>query len=55
MAKVMMNSLPAELTPEEIIELEEAEKKQIIFDNDCPEMTSEMLSQFHRTDVIILY
>ena len=54
MAKVMMNSLPAELTPEEIAELEAAEKKPIIFDDDCTEMTSAMLDQFHRMDMVTL-
>lgn len=50
MAKVMMNSLPTELTPEELAELEVAEQMPITFDDDCPEMTAEMLKQFHRMD-----
>lgn len=50
MARVMMNSLPTELTPEELAELEAAEKMPITFDDDCPEMTNEMLKQFHRMD-----
>ena len=54
MAKVMMNSLPAELTPKEIAELEAAEKMPIVFDEDCPEMTSDMLKQFHRMDKIMI-
>ena len=45
-----MNSLQAELTPEELAELEAAEKMPITFDDDCPEMTAEMLKQFHRMD-----
>lgn len=53
-AKVMMNSLPAELTPEEIEELEAAEKMPICFDDDCPEMTDEMLKQFHRMDSVTI-
>lgn len=52
MAKVMMNSLPPELTPEEIQELKAAEKMPIIFDEDCPEMTEEMLKHFHRMDTV---
>ncbi len=52
MARVMMNSLTAELTPEEVAELEAAEKMPITFDEDCPEMTSEMLKQFHRMDMV---
>ena len=54
MAKVTMNSLPAELTPEEIAELDAAEKMPITFDEDCPEMTSEMLKQFHKMEKITI-
>ncbi|MDE7331607.1 MAG: antitoxin [Lachnospiraceae bacterium] len=54
MAKVTMNSLPAELTPEEMAELEEAEKMPITFDGDCPEMTNDMLKQFHRMDKVAI-
>ena len=43
MAKITMNSLPAQLTPEELAELEAAEKMPIIFDDDCPQMTDDML------------
>ena len=52
MARVIMNSLPAELTPEELAELEAAEKMPITFDDDCPEMTDEMLKQFRRMDKV---
>ena len=52
MVKVMMSSVPAELTPEEIEELKAAEEMPIVFDEDCPEMTSEMLKQFHRMDKV---
>lgn len=54
MAKVMMNSLPAELTPEEAAELEAAEKMPVVFDDDCPEMTDKMLRQFHRSDTVMV-
>lgn len=54
MAKVMMNSLPAELTPEEAAELEAAEKMPAVFDDDCPEMTDRMLKQFHRPDTVMI-
>ena len=54
MAKVMMNSLPPELTPEELAELEAAEKMPIVFDDDCPEMTGEMLKQFHKMDTVTI-
>lgn len=54
MAKVMMNNLPPELTPEEIAELEAAEKMPLIFDEDSPEMTDKILEQFHRPDTIMV-
>ena len=54
MAKVMMNSLPPELTPEEIAELEAAEKMPIVFDDDCPEMNGEMLKQFHKMNTVTI-
>lgn len=54
MAKVTMNSLPAVLTQEEMAELEAAEKMPVTFDDDCPEMTSEMLEQFHRMDKVTI-
>lgn len=43
-----MNELTAELTPEEIRELEAAEKMTPVFDEDSPEMTAEQLLQFKR-------
>lgn len=54
MARVMMNSLPAELTPEEAAELETAEKMPVVFDDDCPEMTDRMLREFHRPDTVMV-
>lgn len=54
MAKVMMNSLPIGLTPEEAAEIEMAEKMPVIFDDDCPEMTDKMLKQFHRPDTVMI-
>lgn len=54
MAKVIMNSLPAELTPEEIAELEATENIPVTFDEDCPEMTDDMLKQFHRMDNVTI-
>lgn len=52
MAKFTMNSLPAELTPEEIAELDALENMPIAFDEDCPEMTKDMLKQFHKMDKV---
>lgn len=54
MAKITMNSLPAQLTPEELAELEAAEKMPIIFDDDCPQMTDDMLKQFHKMDKVTI-
>ena len=54
MAKITMNSLPAQLTPEELAELEAAEKMPITFDDDCPEMTNDMLKQFHKMDKVTI-
>ena len=36
------------LTNEQIEEIKEAEKKPIVFDEDCPELTDEDLSKFRR-------
>ena len=38
------------LTPEQVAEIEEAEKYPIVFDEDCPEMTEEQLKQFRRVN-----
>lgn len=54
MAKIMMSSLPAELTQEEMAELDAAEKMPIVFDDDCPEMTSELLKQFHKVNTVTI-
>ena len=48
MAKITLNDLQAELTPEEVRELEAAEKKTPVFDEDSPAMTTEQLLQFKR-------
>ena len=36
------------LTQEQIKQIEEADKKPIVFDEDCPELTEEQLKQFRR-------
>ncbi|MDO5787258.1 MAG: hypothetical protein Q4P09_06070 [Phascolarctobacterium sp.] len=33
------------LTPEQIKQIEEADKKPIVFDDDCPELTEEQLRE----------
>ena len=46
MAKMTLNDLKQELTAEELHELEEAEKKEPVFDGDSPLMMKEQLMQF---------
>ena len=52
MAITRTKSVNPILTDEEIKELEQAEKMPITFDEDCPEMTDEMLSQFKRMNSV---
>ncbi len=46
MVKMTMNELNAELTAEELRELEDAENSHPVFDDDSPAMTMEQLMQF---------
>ena len=48
MMKMSLNDIGINLSEEELLELEAAEKRDIIFDDDSPEMTMEMLNQFKR-------
>ena len=48
MTKITLKELSAELTPEEWQELEAAESRQHVIDEDCPGMTDEQLMQFRR-------
>jgi len=48
MVKMTMNELSQELTAEELRELETAEKKEPVFDDDSPMMMREQLMQFKR-------
>ena len=41
-----MKDIEPELTADEIRELEQAEQKPIVFDDDCPEMTVAQLLEF---------
>ena len=43
---VTLKELDPELTAEEKLELEAAENRMPVFDEDCPEMTMEQLKQF---------
>ena len=52
MVRVKMSDIDEQLTNDEIIELQEAKKKPIIYDDDSPKMTSDMLKQFHGFDSI---
>lgn len=48
MVKMTLNDLNKELTPEELQELEAAEKKEPVFDDDSPLLMKEQLMQFKR-------
>ncbi len=48
MEKMTLNDLKQELTAEELQELEAAEKKEPVFDEDSPAMMREQLMQFKR-------
>lgn len=48
MVKIKLSDLNSELTEEELRELDEAEKKEPVFDDDSPIMMKEQLVQFKR-------
>lgn len=48
MVKMTMNEIRQELTAEELLELEAAEKKEPAFDDDSPMLMREQLMQFKR-------
>lgn len=48
MAKIRLSELDTTLTAEELAEMEAAEHKDPVYDEDSPEMTAEMLMQFKR-------
>jgi uncharacterized protein (DUF4415 family) len=48
MAKMTLNELSNEITEQEAIELEAAEKMAPLFDEDSPAMTMDQLMQFKR-------
>lgn len=54
MVQIQYSDITTELTPEEIEELETAEKMPIIYDEDSPKMTSKMLKQFHPANTITI-
>ena len=48
MVKMTMSDLSRDLTAEELLELEAAEKKEPVFDHNSPAMMREQLMQFKR-------
>ncbi len=52
MVRVKMSEVDERLTDTELKELSELDKRPILYDDDSPEMTQEMLDQFHRFDCI---
>ena len=48
MAKMTMNEITAELSEAEKAEIETAAALPVVFDEESPEMTAEMLLQFKR-------
>ena len=46
MGKIRMGDLSNEITEEELEEIENAEKRKLVFDEDCPPMTDEQLHEF---------
>ena len=50
MEKMTLNDLKQELTAQELRELEAAEKKEPVFDEDSAAMTREQLIQFKRVN-----
>ncbi len=50
MVRIKLNDLNKELSPEELKELEAAEKKEPVYDEDSPAMSMEQLMQFKRVN-----
>jgi len=48
MKRISLKDIGEQVTPEELAELKAAEERPIIFDEESPEMTPEMLLQFKR-------
>jgi len=45
-----IRTISTELTEKEIKQLQEAQEKQIVFDEDCPETTPERAIKFRRVN-----
>ena len=52
MVRMKMSDVESTLTEEEIKELEKTETIPITYDDDSPQMTAEMLKQFHDFDAV---
>ena len=52
MAKIMMRDLSPELTEDELRELDALDEREITYDEESPEMSKDMLAQFHRFDQV---
>ena len=52
MVRVKMSDIDYALTDEEKKEIEAAESKPIVYDDDSPKMTGKMLKQFHAFDAV---
>lgn len=52
MVRMKMTDIDENLTDEEKRELEQADNKPIVYDSDSPQMTDEMLKQFHAFDAV---
>jgi hypothetical protein len=50
MAKISMKDMKAELTSEEIQEINSLDNRSISYDEDAPELTIEQITQFKRMD-----
>lgn len=48
MTRISINDLDRKLTPQEIFELEDAEKREIVYDEDSPILNNEQLAEFKR-------
>ena len=48
MARLTIREIGQELSEEELRELNEADNREVVFDEDSPEMTPEMLLQFKK-------
>ena len=53
MYTISFSEISDELTEEEVAELKAADKKPLVYDEDCPYMNEEQLKQFVRFDKLV--